>query len=66
MKIELDDNSSITLVIAILAALLALVALNARACSVNQNEQLTARCKALIESKADPVTINSTCGKISQ
>jgi uncharacterized membrane protein affecting hemolysin expression len=66
MRIELDDNSSITLVIALLVALLTVVTFNARACSQAQNRETTERCKALIEARADQVSINSTCGRQPQ
>jgi hypothetical protein len=66
MRIELDDNSTLSLCAGMLATLLILVAFNARACTVGTNQELTKRCQSLIESKADPVTINSTCSRVTQ
>lgn len=66
MRIELDENASITMVIALVVTLLMVVTFNARACSQAQNRETTERCKALIESKADPVSVNATCGRTPQ
>jgi len=66
MRVELDDNTSLVGVVLLVVTLLATVAFNARACSVATNRELTERCKALIEAKADPVTLNTTCGRVTQ
>lgn len=47
-----------------LAAMAVLVCalIQARGCDAKMREEKTARCKAVIEAKADPVTINDACG----
>ena len=66
MKIELNESAGITISISMVVVLLMILITSVKACNNQNNREITERCKALIESKADILTINETCSKVSQ